>query len=50
MNGDEALRQIRKEEGLNETKVVGISAAVADRKQTDAFGAEIGNWLSEWEF
>jgi CheY-like chemotaxis protein len=47
MDGDAALKMIRKEEGLKAVKVIGVSAAVADRVRTDAFAADCDDFISK---
>jgi CheY-like chemotaxis protein len=47
MNGHEALRLIRKNEMLRETIIVGVSAAVADRENVDAFASDCNDFISK---
>jgi len=39
IDGHETLRRIRNTEGLSHTKIVGVSAAVADKTRVEAFAA-----------
>jgi CheY-like chemotaxis protein len=47
MNGDEALRRIRENEDLKKIKVIGVSAAVADKDRADAFAADCDGFISK---
>ena len=47
LNGQEVIRQIRKDEGLNEMKVIGVSAAIADKERMQTFAADCDAFLSK---
>jgi PAS domain S-box-containing protein len=47
MNGHEAMRRIRENEDLKKIKVVGVSAAVADKDRAGAFAADCDGFISK---
>jgi CheY-like chemotaxis protein/anti-sigma regulatory factor (Ser/Thr protein kinase) len=47
MDGDEVLRQIRQDVSLREIKVIGVSAAVADKARADQFAAACDGFLAK---
>jgi len=47
MDGHEALRRIRDDEELKRTKVIGVSAAVADKDRVEAFAANCDDFVSK---
>ena len=47
MDGDESLRQIRKEARLPAIKVIGVSAAVADKDRVEKFSAACDDFISK---
>ncbi len=47
INGHEALRRIRKNESLKNTKIIGISAAVADKPKVNAFAIDCDDFVSK---
>ncbi len=47
LDGHETLRRIRNTEGLSHTKIVGVSAAVADRARVEAFAAVCDGFVSK---
>jgi len=47
VDGHEALRLIRENEMLRETTIIGVSAAVADKSNVDAFAADCNGFLSK---
>jgi PAS domain S-box-containing protein len=47
MGGHEVVEIIRKHDSLKETKVIGVSAAVADKVRTDAFAQACDDFISK---
>jgi CheY-like chemotaxis protein len=47
MDGDEALQQIKNNEKLKAIKVIGVSAAVADKARADQFAAACDGFLAK---
>ena len=47
MDGDKALQQIRDNPELKDIRVIGVSAAVADRERVEAFAAHCDDFLSK---
>jgi CheY-like chemotaxis protein len=47
MDGHETLRRIRNDESSKEIKVIGVSAAVADKERTEAFAAACDDFISK---
>jgi CheY-like chemotaxis protein len=47
MDGDKALMQICKDDELKAIKIIGVSAAVADKERTEAFAADCDDFISK---
>lgn len=47
MDGDEALQQIRKSDRSRDVKIIGVSAAVADKVRAGAFAAACDDFVSK---
>jgi CheY-like chemotaxis protein len=47
MDGDKALQQIKDDKELKAIKIIGVSAAVADRERARAFAADCDDFISK---
>jgi signal transduction histidine kinase/DNA-binding NarL/FixJ family response regulator len=47
MDGDEVLRRIRRTEGLEHVKVIGVSAAIADKERAGQFAAACDDFMAK---